>query len=220
VHLDDLKTAAKSLGGTVNDAFMVAMIEAGVRYHADRDVAVEAFNTSFVVSTRKDNKVSGNAFTPVPIQVPGRAASFADRMTEVRAIVDAAKEETDRSGGISGLAGIINLLPTSVVTRTARSQAARIDFATSNLRGAPFPLYVAGARVEANIPMGPVAGTAANITALSYDGWFDIGLFVDPVAIDDPAAYRDCVDAAFKDLIAETKPKPKRKGKSNKAKKG
>ena len=61
---------------------------------------------------------------------------------------------------------------------------------------------VSGARVLATISMGPLAGTACNATAMSYDGRFDIGLFVDPVAIDDPADFRDAVAAAFDALIA------------------
>jgi hypothetical protein len=89
-----------------------------------------------------------------------------------------------------------------VVTSVARSQAAKIDFATSNLRGAPFALYVSGARVESIVPMGPLAGTACNATALSYENEFDIGLFIDPAAIDAPADFRDAVDGSFVDIVA------------------
>ncbi|MGI9595949.1 MAG: wax ester/triacylglycerol synthase domain-containing protein [Acidimicrobiales bacterium] len=206
VPLDRLKVAAKALGGSVNDAFMIGLTEGAARYHAERDVVVDKFNTSFIVSTRTDNTMGGNAFTPVMVQVPGRPAGFAQRMKEMRAAVTEARRQSDRSGGMSGLSGVINLLPTSVVTRTARKQASNIDFATSNLRGAPFPLYVAGAKVEATVCMGPLAGTAANATALSYDGHFDIGLFIDPTAIDDGEAYRRCVDDALADLIAEHAP--------------
>lgn len=203
VDLDGLKTAAKELGGSINDAFMIGLTEGAARYHAERDVVVEKFNTSFIISTRTDNTMGGNSFTPVMVQVPGLPASFGQRMKEMRAAVADARKESDRSGGISGLSAMINLLPTSVVTRTARKQAANIDFATSNLRGAPFQLYCAGAKVEATVCMGPLAGTAANATALSYDGKFDIGLFIDPKAIDDGEAYRRCVESAFADLIAE-----------------
>ena len=62
---------------------------------------------------------------------------------------------------MAGFAGIANLLPTSMVTGVARSQAARMDFATSNLRGARVPLYISSAEVEANYPFGPLAGTAS-----------------------------------------------------------
>ena len=41
-----------------------------------------------------------------------------------------------------------------------RNQARTIDFAASNLRGIPIPLYLAGARIVASYPFGPRAGTA------------------------------------------------------------
>ena len=104
-------------------------------------------------------------------------------------------------GGLGALSGVANLLPTSVVTRAARARAARMDFATSNLRGAPFALYISGARVLELFSMGPVAGTACNATAISYDGGFDIGLFIDPVAIDAPGDFRDAVDGALRDVV-------------------
>lgn len=203
VPLDGLKAASTALGGSINDAFMVGLIDASVRYHADRGESVEAFNTSFVLSTRSDNKVSGNAFTPVLVQVPGDEVSLQSRMATVRNIIAVARDGISSGGGLTGLSGIINLLPTSVVTKTARAQAAKIDFATSNLRGAPFTLYCAGAMVDKIICMGPVAGTAANITAMSYDGNFEIGMFIDPQAIDDPESYRQCVETAFAALVAE-----------------
>jgi len=142
VPLEALKLAAKSQGGTVNDAFMAGLTEGAVRYHAERDVVVDFFNTSFVVSTRSDNKIGGNSFTPVLVQVGGRPGSLAERIRLVRSATEQAREKASRGGSVSSLSGIANLLPTSVITKTARSQAARIDFATSNLRGAPFELYL------------------------------------------------------------------------------
>ena len=88
-----------------------------------------------------------------------------------------------------------------VMKGAARAAAGKIDFATSNLRGAPFTLYVSGARVLRIVTMGPVAGTACNATALSYENSFDIGLFIDPVAIDEPGDFRDRVAAAFADIL-------------------
>jgi hypothetical protein len=103
---------------------------------------------------------------------------------------------------MAGLAGIANLLPTSLVTGVARSQAARMDFATSNLRGAKVPLYISGALVEGNYPFGPLAGTAFNITTMSYNGALGMGLFIDPVAVEDPTGLRSHVEAAYDELIA------------------
>ena len=199
---DDLKRIGRLGGGTVNDAFLAGLAEAGYRYHLERGIHIDSLNSSFVLSTRTDRKAGGNAFTPVPITLPAGPMEPAERVEAVVAAAEAAKHQAQRTGGMTGLSGIANLLPTSVVTSTARSAASRIDFATSNLRGAPFPIFVSGAEVLATIPMGPVAGTGANITALSMNGKFDIGIFADPAAITDPTSFRDDIEAAFADLRA------------------
>ncbi len=199
--LEDLKLASKRVDVTINDLFLAGMVEGAVRYHADRNVDVDAFNTSFVLSTRKDKAIGGNSFTPVPVQVPGAPMPLIDRVLDISARVAQKREGMSHGGGLGALSGVANLLPTSVVTRAARARASRIDFATSNLRGAPFPLYVSGARVLELFSMGPVAGTACNATAISYDGGFNIGLFVDPVAIDAPGDFRDAVDGALRDIV-------------------
>ena len=202
VPFDDLKRVSRQHGVSINDLFLAGMVEGAIRYHRDRGITVDAFNSSFVLSTRKDRKAGGNAFTPVPVQLSGADMPLGERVVEISAQLAELRESAGRSGGLTALSGVINLLPTSLVTSVARSQAAKIDFATSNLRGAPFPLYVSGARVVATISMGPLAGTACNATAMSYDGRFDIGLFVDPVAIDDPADFREAVADAFDAVLA------------------
>ena len=187
---------------TVNDVFLAGMVEGAVRYHADRDVEIDAFNTSFVLSTRHDSAIGGNSFTPVPVQVPGTSMPLAERVADVHTRLAVKREAMEHSGGgMSALSGVANWLPTSVITSAARAAAAKIDFATSNLRGAPIPLYVSGAKVLYIVTMGPVAGTACNATALSYENGFDIGLFIDPTAIDAPGDFRDAVDAAFRDIL-------------------
>jgi WS/DGAT/MGAT family acyltransferase len=208
VKVSDLKAAAHTVGASLNDAFMAGLAEAAHRYHAEREAPAQTFNSSFVLSTRTDAKAGGNAFTPVPVRLPGGPMTITDRLTAVHQATQEARELAERTGGVGGLSGIANLLPTSVVTRAARAQGARIDFATSNMRGAPFDLFCAGARVVQTIVMGPVAGTGANITAMSYGDNFEIGLFIDPVAIAEPTAFRDHVEAAFADMFASMASQP------------
>jgi hypothetical protein len=47
-----------------------------------------------------------------------------------------------------------------------------------------------------------------NITTMSYAGDFVIGLLVDPIAVDDPADLRECLESAFRRLLdaAATRP--------------
>jgi len=58
-----------------------------------------------------------------------------------------------------------------------------------------------GERAAKRVAFGPVAGTAFNLTAMSYAGEFAITMHIDPVAIADPADLRDCVEAAYQELI-------------------
>lgn len=202
VPLDALKNTSRAAGATINDAFVAVMVDATVRYHERRDAPFDTMNVSFVVSTRTDDKAGGNAFTPIAVSVPATAMPLAARLEATRAVVARARESASRGGGLTTLSGVLNLLPTSVITRTARSQAAKIDLATSNLRGAPVPLYIGGAEIQYSATMGPLAGTPCNATALSYRNSFDIGLFIDPVAIKEPEAFRTCVEEAFAELLA------------------
>ncbi len=204
VPLEGAKAAGKALGGSVNDVFVTGAVNGALRYHARRGAEVEALNTSFVVSTRTDKAMGGNSFSPTRVQIPGGEMTPEERFGAVRDAMAAKRSGAGVAGGggFGGVAGVANLLPTSVVTRVARSQAARMDFATSNLRAAPFRMFISGAAVESNATMGPVAGTAFNITTISYDGSLDIGVFIDPAAVEDPADLRVCLEEAYAELLA------------------
>ncbi len=102
---------------------------------------------------------------------------------------------------MSSLAAFASLLPTSVLVAATRSQTRTIDFAASNLRGSPVPLYLAGARIVANFPFGPRTGCAANVTLLSYGDEIHLGLNLDPAAITDIAAFMTDLAAAYAALL-------------------
>jgi len=201
IPLEDTKRAAKALGGTVNDLFVTGAAGGAGRYHAARGEAIDELRMAMPVSTRTDRSAAGNAFTPTRLLVPCAITDPAERFAAVQARLAATKGER-AIGLVAGLAGVANLAPTAVLVRAARAQAATVDFTTSNLRGAPFPLYVAGARMTANHPLGPLAGTAWNLTTISVDGSLDMGLSVDAGAVDDPEALRADLEAAFAELLA------------------
>ena len=187
IPLEAVSAAAKKLGGSINDLFVTAAVNAVVAYHDRAGAPVQAINLSFVVSTRTDRAIGGNSFTPTRLKVPGGEMTPQQRLVEVRDRMAARRAEVSGQGMLATLAGVANLLPTSLVTRTARSQARRQDFATSNVRGARQERFVSGARMEAQYAFGPVAGTAFNLTTVSYNGQLGHGLFVDPVAVAEPA---------------------------------
>jgi WS/DGAT/MGAT family acyltransferase len=203
VPLADAKAAGKALSGSVNDFFVAGAVLGALTYHDRRGAAVDALNISFVVNTRAagDTAAGGNSFTPTRVQVPGRPMPAEERFRVIRDRMAARRNSAATLGAFGGLAGLANLLPTSVVTQFARSQVTRMDFATSNLRAAPVPLYIAGAEILQNIIMGPVAGTAFNLTTISYNGSLDMGAFIDPAAVEDPGGLRDCLAAGYDQLL-------------------
>jgi diacylglycerol O-acyltransferase len=82
-----------------------------------------------------------------------------------------------------------------------RAQARTTDFAATNLRGSPVPLYIAGARVVANFPFGPRTNTALNATLLSYCDDLNLGINMDPAAVADPAALMTDIADSFAALL-------------------
>lgn len=201
VPLDDAKRAAKALGGSINDLFVAAAAGGAAAYHRAKGADVDELRISMPVSTRTDRSAGGNAFTPTRLLVPAGLEDPVERFDAIRSRLDATKRER-ALGFANNLAGVINVLPTSLLVRFARQQVETVDFATSNVRGAPFELFIAGARIEANYPMGPTAGTAFNLTLLSYGGSLDMGLNVDTGAIDDPELLRSCIERSFDELLA------------------
>jgi diacylglycerol O-acyltransferase / wax synthase len=203
VSLEAAKAAGQVLGGSINDFFVAGAVQGAIDYHDLRGAEVDALNISFVVSTRAagDTAAGGNSFTPTRVQVPGGTMTPEARFRAVRDRMAERRSGTAGQGAFGGVAGLANLLPTSVVTRVARSQVMKVDFATSNMRAAPFPMYISGAEIIENVTMGPVAGTAFNLTAISYNGSLDMGVFMDPVAVTDPGGLRDCLAAGYAQLL-------------------
>jgi WS/DGAT/MGAT family acyltransferase len=196
---DDTRAAAKRLGGTLNTAFLAAAAEAAGRYHREMGAPADELRSSMAVSTRTEAS-GANAFSLVRMLVPTGDMPIAERFTRIQA---AANEATGSSAtaSLDALASLAATLPTSLITRLARQQAQTVDFATSNVRGAPMPLYLAGAQLLANHPVGPLAGVAYNLTLLSYNHSLDMGVNIDTEAVTDPDLLRRCLEQAFRDLL-------------------
>ena len=102
------------------------------------------------------------------------------------------------------LAGILNRLPTTAVTGIFGSMLKGVDFITSNVPGLPVPVYLGGARLESQIALGPMSGSAANVVLVSYLDDLNIGINTDPVAIGDPDVLLDCIRDSFDELLKLT----------------
>jgi WS/DGAT/MGAT family acyltransferase len=200
VPFAEAKAAARALGGTLNDFFVCGAAAGAGAYHRQLGAPVEQLRMAMPISTRSDRSVGGNLFSPSQTLVPTGAMSPAERFDLVRTALMKTKGEP-MMGVADAMAGLINLLPTSVLTRTGARIAGSIDFVTSNLRAAPVDVFLAGSLMEANYPMGPLASTAFNITTMSYRGNFNMGVVIDTGAIHEPKRLLDSLKRSYKELL-------------------
>ncbi len=201
IDLDEAKRTAGALGGTVNDVFVTGVAGGAAAYHRARGVDAEELRISMPVSTRHDRSVGGNSFTPARVLVP---AGILDPVERFGAVHDRlATVKAERALGLAdALTGVLTGLPGPLLTRLVRQQVETVDLAASNVRGSPVDLYVAGARVLSNHPMGPTGGTAFNASVLSYRSQLDMGINSDSAAVDDPVLLRHCIAESLAEVMA------------------
>ncbi len=196
--LEAAKAAAGRFGGTLNTAFLALAAEAAGAYHAELGAPVDSLRASMAVSTRSDGS-GANAFSLTRFDVPTGEMAVAERFAAIRDAVEAAR----RTGPpLDMMAALASTVPTALLTRVARRQANTVDFVTSNVKGSPVPLFVAGAQMLHNYPIGPLAGAPVNLTLLSHVDQLDVGLHTDPAAVEQPELLKRHFEAAFDRLVA------------------
>ena len=186
--LDDLKATKSAFGATVNDVFLAACTQALRTYlsahdeHLDRPlvVSVPVSVHGEVSDGRATNQVS-NMFVRLPVHV-------ADPVEQLHAVKADTRDAKVVHGAIGAdmIGDVTEVTPPAIFNMASRmySSAGLADrlapihnLVISNVPGPPFPLYVAGARLRAVYPFGPlVEGSALNITVLSNMGNMDIGV--------------------------------------------
>jgi hypothetical protein len=199
--LEEARASSHSLGGTLNDLYVSGVLGGVGAYHRRLGVPVGDLRVSVPLNIRTDRSAGGNAFVPSRVLLPAGVEDPVERFEDVHDRLMRVK------GGrgpnlVSALAGIVTVLPQPLIARVAQAQVGTVDFAASNVRGAPFELYVAGSLVLANYPVGPTGGTAFNASLLTYRSSMDIGVSIDTAAIPDATILRACVFEGLAETIA------------------
>ena len=199
--LEDVRSAAHVLGGSINDLFVTGAVAAAGRVHELAGHPVDTLRMSMPISTRHGQSMGGNAFSPTQMLVPTGSMRIEDRFTAVSTVLTSMKSEPSVSL-MDQAAGAASLLPSAALVSTGRHITSAVDFVCSNVRAAPFDLFIGGAHMESNHPIGPLVGTAFNLTTMSYRGWLFLGLVVDTAAIDDPDGLQAALGDAYEELFA------------------
>jgi WS/DGAT/MGAT family acyltransferase len=201
ISLPALQSAAHNLGGSINDAYVTGLAGAFGRYHERFESGVDELRLAMPVSTRDRGDDAANRFVPARVVIPIEPSADSAKLFElVRERLTLARDER-AIGAAEGLAVLFTGLPTAVLVAMTRAQTRTTDFAATNLRGSPFPLYIAGASVLANYPFGPRTATALNASVLSYCDDLNVGFNIDPAAITDIDGFMTDIAESFETLL-------------------
>jgi hypothetical protein len=194
-----LRSAAKSRGLNVNDAFLAAVGTGLDIYHREHGEIAESLRVNVPISLRGDagdrSGQESNAVSIARFPMPVAGLTIDDRMKSAHDLVAQWKAEPAIRLA-DPLAEVSWFVPVPMLAHAARAS----DVTTSNVPGPPIPLYLAGARMTAAFPLVATIGAAVNITMVTYDGTACIGVSTDDRAIPVPARLVESLRRGFEEV--------------------
>jgi diacylglycerol O-acyltransferase len=197
-----VKKVKNAFGCTVNDVVMAVCAGALRRYllarpDADPEALSEALVAMIPMSVRTDDQ-KGEHGNQVSAMLASLATNEPDAVARLRKISEGmhkAKGQQETIGART-LQEWTEFASPAVAGRAARAYSRfRIadrhrplfNLTISNVPGPPYPLYLAGARLLAHYPLGPINdGAGLNITVMSYMTDLDVGIVSCSDLIEDP----------------------------------
>lgn len=209
ISLKRVKELRKHFDVTVNDVLLALTGSALGRYLEKRGELPERSLVALVpISTRRAGDVTlGNEISEMSVSWASDVRDPAERLLRIHRNAKRAKE-TVRSSGVNLMAMLGDSLAPGGVQLTIRAARRWIDrvplpgnAVVSFVRTAPFPLYMAGARVEHMQPFSVLTpGQGLNFTALSYMDHIDIGITADPDLVPNAWLIADAIPKALVEL--------------------
>lgn len=201
VPLADLAGAGKAVGGTLNDAFLAAVVGGLHRYHQKHGRTPEELRVTMPISFRRhDDEAGGNRFTPARFAVPLTIDDPVARMQALGQIVRSWRQEPAiRITDV--LAGVLSHLPDELTTSLFGSMLKGVDFVATNVPGSPERRWLAGAEVLNFYGFGPTSGAAVSFALVSNFETCGIGINADAAAIPDADVLLACLEEGFAEVI-------------------
>ena len=210
VPLAPLRDAAGTAGAKVNDVVLAA-VALGLRAYMRRSGRA-APSVAFMVPVNLvpvDPALPqslGNNFVLVQLELPTSTDDPAEVLRTVRRRTARVKRGHEATIDLLVERGVAALGPTALRTATTLL-ASRTTGVLSNVPGPPFPVYLAGQRVDDVVGWAPVhSGQAMSLTATSYDGQLVVGVATDPGRVPGSSHLVDDVGAALEQLAALAPP--------------
>ncbi|WPG37211.1 wax ester/triacylglycerol synthase family O-acyltransferase [Variovorax sp. EBFNA2] len=219
ISLAETKYIAKHFGVSLNDVVLGTVAGALRHYLADNnELPAKPLVAGVPVSLREaGDQTANNQASMILVSLATDITDPVQRLKAINTSSNSSKSTMNRFKAVilddfptfaapwlmSGIAsmvgrsGIVNLLPPAA------------NVAVSNVAGAPFPMYFAGALVTCYYPVSIAShGTALNVTVQSYNGRMDYGLIACRRAVPDITEIGDYLLAEHKLLMSLTEKYP------------
>ena len=189
--LSEFKAAKNNYGATVNDVVVSVCAGAVRRWLIEHDDLPETPLVAQVPVSVRTGEQFGTYGNRILLMAAPLYTDVEDPVERLRRTHEALAEMKDRHRALPAelLQDANNFIPPAVFARAARltfgfstSRPGRPtwNLVISNVPGPQFPLYMAGARLEANYPVSVITdGMGLNITVMSYMGHMDFGIIAD-----------------------------------------
>jgi WS/DGAT/MGAT family acyltransferase len=184
----DVQRVREVLGGTVNDVVLSVVSGAMRTFFAGRDEQPEAPLVAMVpvsVRVEEERGALGNRLSAMFVSLADDIEEPGRRLGRIREGVASAKERS-RTVGSDVFAGLAQVTVPVLSTRLSRlitnlrvfdHLSPIFNLIVSNVPGPDFPLYLAGARMVAMYPLGPIVeGVGINVTVFSYLDTMYVGI--------------------------------------------
>ncbi|MGZ4709311.1 MAG: WS/DGAT/MGAT family O-acyltransferase [Acidimicrobiales bacterium] len=213
VSLDEVREIKDAFGVKVNDVVLALCAGTLRRYLEKGDELPSTPLIAQVPISLRTDADHGEVGTKVGAMFASLATDIDDPVARLGAIHESTQgaKEMQQALAADKIMGLTELTSPGLISLAARMYTSAglssltppiMNLIISNVPGPPFPIYTAGARVEALYTMGPLLyGTGINITVFSYDGRIDFGFMVCRELVADPWSLPEGIPIALSELL-------------------
>ncbi len=220
LSLDEVKEVKNAHGCTVNDV-IVSICAGTVRRWLikHKELPAEPLVAQIPVSVRREEQI-GTFGNRILLMTAPLYTNIYDPVARLRRTHEALAEMKERHRALPAdlLRDANQFIPPALFSRAARltftlsvSKRGRPawNLVVSNVPGPQIPLYMAGARLEANYPISVITdGMGLNITVMSYLGGLDFGIVSDREQMPDVWSLTEWLGESLEELKPKKAKKP------------